>query len=647
MSDYSQQINDIFANGPVIGANAATILDPTWNATFNPDDQFSANAYINDPRVSICGVYTGAISSLGNMVAMALSDNKEWISGNTGASRIYQLNGQPITPSSYVYNPLTGGQTPVFTPPPGSAGIIYTVPFLSGYLRTYYNNPQLTTFGANSAIPALTGVMPSKFTDLQGNFVYYVDLQMTRLSGSQYWDNFYFINIFNQLVAYVLTTNAYTKGLLESEQKNLKYFGFNNYNEFITQGWSAYKGSEALIRSFNNIGKLVATIPDKIFGTSNGVVKSMIDNGLGNVGGLSDKLFNAGIIYQQIDNANYTQQLDAILQTITAPSDLTIIQQVLKTKVPTELFTSPLSYTSIQATSGLTNDSGFANLAEVGQDIFLKAPGSNFTLGVEVADLIAKIQTETSDSIESLATNDSLLTPAIVNTLRTYLPTLANNAPISMLNVIGTATGYYTEYIELVNEGIAELYATNYGPQIINILSEISRYFARVALSESENITASLYTPVPPPQTRINPNTGELDTIGGTGGYDWWQQQCFNKQAEYFALLNTIAADPAMKTIVNKININYDIACSFLYQEVTNYNKANISVSAFGDNSQIFSFVSSLPEYGIDRNQIGTDYILYQLSQPTVSGNIAQNILNQAKNSDFISNAGGKITGIV
>lgn len=646
MSDYSKQINDIFANGPVIGANAATILDPTWNATFNPDDQFSSNTYQNNPQVSICGVYTGSISSLGNMVAMALSDNVQWVSGNNGAIRKYQLNGQDITPSSYVYNPFTGGQNPVFTPPPGSSGTIYTVPFLSGYLRTYYNNPQLTTFGANSAIPALTGVMPSKFTNLQGSFVYYVDLQMTRLSGSQYWDNFYFINVFNQLISYVITTNNYTKGLLESEQKNLKYFGFNSYNEFITQGWSAYKGSEALVRSFKNIGKLVGTIPDQIFGTSNGVVKTMIDNGLGAIGGLSDKLFNSGIIYQQIANPAYTPQLNAILQTITAPNDLAVIQSVLESKIPTDLFSTPLSYTSIESTSGLTNDSGFANLAEVGKDIYLKAPGSNFIRGTEVASLIEKIQTETSDSIESLATNDSLLTPLIINTLRTYLPTLANNAPISMLNVIGTASGYYTEYIEMVNEGIAELYATTYGPQIISVLSEISRYYAKVPLSNSELLDAANYTPVPPPQTGIDSN-GNTYFIPGTGGYDWWQQQCFNKQAEYFALLNTIATDPAMKTIVDKINNNYDIVCSYLYQEVTNYNKANISVTAFTDNSQIFSFVSSLSEYGIDRNQIGTDYMLYQLSQPTASGNIAQNILNEAKNINFISNAGGKITGRV
>ena len=160
----------------------------------------------------------------------------------------------------------------------------------------------------------------------------------------------------------------------------------------------------------------------------------------------------------------------------------------------------------------------------------------------------------TSSSIEDLATNDSLLTPEIIQLLRNYLPLSANNAPISLLNVIGTASGYYTEYLELVNEGIAELYATSYGPQITSVLSEISRYFARIALSESENIAALNYTPVPAPQVGYSGETTYV--IPGTGGPDWWQTQCIAKQNEYLQLLKTIAADPALKTIVDKINNN-------------------------------------------------------------------------------------------
>lgn len=631
MSVYSGNVNGILGNINIISANSASLItDDGWGGYYTGNVGYTVSNVGNHTYgINILG--RGAISALGNMVAECLNSSGQgkYVSVATGSLV------QPTTVTYYNDGAAYGFSQPV-----------RAQPWMNGYFRQYWRDPTTCTFGANSAIPALTGVMPEKFTDMQGSFVYYVDLQIQRLSGNNSWDNFYFINAFNQLIGYVLTCNAYTKGLLEAEEKNLNYFGFQNYNELVTQGWSAYKASIALPIAFQNLGVLVQTIPLNIFGTSNGVTKSLIDAGLGVIGGLSTKLFDAGIIYQQIDNPAYTPQLNAILSGINNPEDLAIIQSVLKTTVPTDSFTSPLSYTSIESCSGLTNDSGFKTLAEVGKDLYLKAPGSNFLLGKEVTLLIRRIQNETSDSIEDLKTNDSLLTPELINSLRTFLPMSANNAPISLLNVIGTASGYYAENIELVNEGIAELYATNYGPQIINILSEITRYGGGVAISEAENTAAANYTPVPPPQF-VQTVEGDQRKIIGTGGANWWRVQQLAKISEYFALLNTIVADPAMTTIVSKINDNYNTACEFLHIEHTNYIKANLSVTSFGDNSQIFGFVSSMPEYAVDRNNIGTDYMLFALATDSVSGNIASTVLNQAKNNFFISNAGGKTTGLV
>lgn len=631
MSVYSGNVNGILGNINIISANSASLItDDGWGGYYTGNVGY-ITSNVSNHRYGINILGSGAISALGNMVAECLNAY--------GQSKYVSVaTGQLVQPSSITYydaGPLFSFNEPV-----------RAQPWMNGYFRQYWRDPTTCTFGANSAMPALTGVMPEKFTDMQGNFVYYVDLQIQRLSGNNSWDNFYFINAFNQLIGYVITCNAYAKGLLEAEQKNLEYFGFKSYNELVTQGWSAYKASIALPKAFENLGVLVETIPLNIFGTSNGVTKTMIDRGLGVIGNLSDQLFNSGIVYQQIENPNYTAQLNSILSSITNPTDLAVIQQVLKTTIPTDFFTSPLSYTSIESASGLVNDSGFKDLAAVGKDLYQKAPGSNFTLGAQVSNLIRQIQEETSDSIEDLKTNDSLLTPELIASLRTFLPLAANNAPISMLNVIGTASGYYAENIELVNEGIAELYATDYGPQIISILSDITRYGGGVALNESEKIAAERYTPVPPPQYTQSAD-GNPTTIGGTGGPNWWKVQQDAKIAQYFALLNTIVADPAMTSIVSKINDNYMTACEYLNIEHTNYIKANISITPFGDNSQIFSFVSSLPEYAVDRNNIGTDYMLFALATDSVSGNIASTILNQSKNNFFISNAGGKVTGLV
>ena len=623
MSDYSGQVNGILGNIEIYGANAASsITSVGWGGSYDADQSTPYSTedepFLINGVYSVNGVYGGSLSALGNMVAMSLNDTGEY-------KRLDKVTGEPALATSVISTPR--GFYSVYANNPNG---VNTVPWMVGYFRSYWRDPTRAIFGANSAIPAITGVMPERFTDMQGNFVYYVDLQLTRLSGNNSWDNFYFINAFNQLIGWLTTANTFTKGLLNTESQNLQYFGFNSYDDLITQGWNAYKASEALPAAFDNLGVLVETIPLGYFGTSNGVVKSMIDHGLGAIGNLSQQLYAAGIVYQEIGNPDYTAQLDAILKTITNSEDLSTVQAVLRTTVRADLFSSPLSYTQISFASGKVNDSGFADMAEVGRDIYLKAPGANFETGSDVATLIRNIQTSTSESIEELKTDSSLLTPEIIADLRQYLPMTADNAPISILDVIGTAAGYYTEYIELVNEGIAELYATDYGPQLIKVLSEITRYGAAIAINQSEINAALAWRPVP------------VDT-----GPGYWRYNQELKMAEYLALLDTVAADPAMQTTVEKINSNYDKACERVYIEHKNYNKANVEITSYSDNSQIFGFVSSIPGYAVDPGNIGTDYFLYQLSTPSTAGNIAQNLINQSKNSDSISNVGGRVSGAV
>jgi hypothetical protein len=442
---------------------------------------------------------------------------------------------------------------------------------------------------------------------MPGSFVYYVDLQTTRLTGGQYWYNNYAMNAFNQLLNWVNNTNKYNSALVNSENQNLQYHGVSSYNDLVTHGWSNYKSGSALITAFNNLGVLVETIPLGYFGTSNAVAKSMIDHGLGAIGNLSNLLHSVGISYSNIWDLEKTKQIDSILETITDPNDLTTIQEVLQTTVPAKLFKSPLSYTSIEITSGQANDSKFASLADVGTDMNLKNPGSTFTLGSQVSQFIVSIQSSTADSIEQLNSDTSLLSPEFITALRTFLPAnVGSNQPISILNVIGTATGYYANLLENVNEGLAELAATPYGPQITTVLSEISRYLS----------------------------------IGD-------QANCLASQSAYFALLNTIAADPKMAAIVNKINSNYTFVCSHLESEHTNYNKANFVASSYNDNGQLLNFTESLPTYTLDANGVGADYFWYQLCQPNAAGNVAQNLMNYVMNSNTVSSIGGKITGLV
>lgn len=632
----TSNINAILGAAPIVAANAAADINSiTWGG------QYTGNIAVKFPNQfgTVRGVYAGSISSQGNMVATQLAP--------IALRYVNILTGADISPIGNVYL-ASNIQAPIFASTirgPVSPGV---KPHMAGYFRQYWTDPRGITFGADSAMPALTGVMPAKFTDMQGSFVYYVDLQIQRLSGTDVWNNFYFINALNQVLSWVLTANEYSAGLIKSEETNLRYYGFESYDDLITQGFNKYKASAALVEAFKNLGSLVQYIPEGYFGTPNQVAKAMIDFGLGAVADFSDQLFRNGIVYEDIYNANYTERITRILRSVTDPDDLATIQQVFETTIP--VITTLLDYTSIEGASGLRNDSGFFNLSEVGKDLYLKAPGFNFTSGVQVAKLVEDIQNETSPSIEDLKTNDSLLTPDLIATLRQYLPLTANNAPVSILNVIGTASGYYTEQLELVNQGLAELLATDYGAQLRQLLIDISRYHAKIPLNLDEQRAADSFTPVPAPVTEEQSFRGEIRTkIIDPGGPDYYDVNRDRKIDEYYALLDTITSDQTgnVPFIVQKINNNYDYICELVHTEFVNYNKANITVDTYYDNSLLFAFVSGLPELGVDQNNIGTDFLLYGLCQPTTSGNIAQSLLGQGKNNNALGNAGVTITGVV
>jgi hypothetical protein len=308
---------------------------------------------------------------------------------------------------------------------------------------------------------------------------------------------------------------------------------------------------------------------------------------------------------------------------------------------------SPMAYTSIESASGLTNDSAFPNFAAFGRDIYQRAPGLGSQTGRSLATLIDSIQTDISANVEAITGNTTvgnsvpLLSQSIIDSLRTYLPLGEGNGPVSILNVIGTGAGYLTEGIRAVNLAISQLYATDYGPQIRDILTEISRFQSAYALTEAEVKAAASFTPVPPQTVNAD---GTL-----SGGLNYWGTKVEAKKTEYLDLLSTIAADTTgeIPAIVSQINENWLWCCRNLYYEMRNYNKANLSVTSFNDNSQYLSFVSSLPSYGADPQNIGTDYLLYGVCMPNEAGDTVKAVLGQGKTNQIFGENGVLVKNII
>ena len=541
---------------------------------------------------SATGVFNGSLSSHGNVIAMQINqgDYKSILIGDAGID-----------------------------------GPIYTYqPYLTGFLREYWRDPTQCTFGADSACPALTAVMPSQFTRTPGNALYYIDLQMTRLSGSNFFNNLYFINSFNQTLSWVTNSNTYLAALDNIETNNLNYYGSNTYQEFLTQGFSNYAIGQALRSALRNSGSMVVQISSGNFGTANAVAKQLLETGLGSIGNLTAKLTAANINFSDIYNSTYTAKITEILESITSKNDLSIIQSVIKSSISN--MTSPADYTSIEKCSGRSNDSIYTSLYDFGRNIYERMPGFAFTNGVQLANLIDLVLTQTSTNVENLATNSSLLPQEIIDSFRDKLPESPNGGTVNILNVIGCASGYLLDQLTAVNDFINQLSQTTYGTQIHNSLNNVTTAY---------NAYMASFSP------------GDSET-GIGASYDFRLEQNFNNaKSQYYSLLNTIANDPVTAPLIAQINSNWNSLCENLSYEVVNYNKANIDVSQFSDNTQILNFVAGLPSYATDPQNLGLDFFLYNLCQPNQAGDIVKSILNQAKNNESLSAAGVKIRGIV
>jgi hypothetical protein len=588
--------------GPQIGIIKNSSIQYRNAFTSDGDISFSPTGIIStDPNVNYnyanSGIYSGSLSSQGNLLAMQL------------------------TPYSPLPAPGSTAENPTYTP------------WLWGYFRAYWDDPRLTTFGANSAIPAITGVVPTKYSEqIPGNLVYWIDLAICRLLGIQSdqaasFNLFYFLQRFNEAIGYTDISNQFIAATNQAEDTNLSYYGSNNYADFVTNGFDIFNQGAALKKAFTNLGQIIQTVPSGGFGTINSIASIMIDKGLGFVNDLTENLLLAGVNLDDIYNPIYTKRIESILGAITAASDLLIIQGVLETSVNN--ITSPLDYISIEKVSGRPNDSAFATLADAGRKLFTLAPSLTFTNGSSLVTLLDTLRTDGAANL-NISTSTSTLNSAAITNIREFLPQTADNQTIAVLNVVGSAAGYYTEQLKKVNDAIAALYATPYGLQLRTVMENISKVSSRAIV---------------PDGITVNPTTGQTD--------QFWDSLVTQYTTEYFNLLQTIVSDPSdnIQFLVDTINTNYDYICQQLFFEISNYNKANFQtnldlVGNTAPNYSLWSFVSTLPYYAADPTNIGTDYLLYGLSQNNTSGNIAKAIIVESKNNQIIGQSGVGIKGL-
>lgn len=603
-------------------------------------------------RVTGTGIYAGSLSALGNLVAMSLNDT----------SPIYKVTDPAIKNErgGYGLGSIAATKAPIYKTgqvlskrqldalPASMVPKVKQVPYNTGFFREYWYNQRHTTFGNDSVIPALTGVIPRGLKDYDnnvvqgftGNVFYYVDLQIQRLLGEGKFNLDRFISIFRQAQSWAETSNKYLASLKNCEQP-LRNFKADTLEEYATQKWNKYKKGKALVTALRNLGKMGALVTDGElyngvwygFGTVGWVAKSLIENQLADQKttdgvSISDALLAESITISDIYNPDNEQKIKNILEKVSASGTLKLIQEVLETKVAN--ISSVLDYTSLEKVSGRPNDSSFKTLSEVGQDIFENQNTLVIESGPALADLIEGINpSPDAQGLEKIrGSAGQALDPAVATQLRKFLPMSPDGGPVSILQIIGMSSGYLKDTLDEINTLIDKLYKGKYGITIRDTLTEISRLKAEFPLSASEVQAAKSWIPTPTEtsvdetfdsveeqEMEINIITAGNVAINVDGeslgvnqplkiksqvkkkktkkvvtrraGPNYWQTRLATKIQDYYNLLGTAAADTDQDTAntVKALNEKWNYFCQSVYYEIANYQRGNFSTATEGSNA--------------------------------------------------------------
>jgi len=432
------------------------------------------------------------------------------------------------------------------------------------------------------------------------------------------------------MLGWLVTANEYVIATNNAQDKNLEYYGYKTYQELITQGYVNYQKGNCLRQALINVGTMVNEIRSGQFGTVNSVAKHLLNSGLGAIGDLTSKLTNSGVNIQDIYNSKYTLQITDILKSINSPNDLKTIQGVLKSSIPN--IKSAYDYSELEFAAGIPNDGVFQSLNSFGKDIYNKIPNLNVETGQQLVDSINNVLSDNYTTLNNLQSENSLLPKEIIDYIKNKLPESPTGGRVNLLNVIGCASGYLIEELNKVNQAIDQLNKTPYGKQIHaaleNVTLAFNEYRQNYFLLSEDGVNTNWPNQLPVVLQKYKINFDSAVNV-------------------YYNLLSQITSDPTTRTLAQQINGNWDRLCENISYEVRNFNKANLNIAPFDDNTAIYSFISTINSYSNDSQGLGIDYLLYGLAQPNESGDLVKAILNQFKNNNNLAQTGVNVNGLV
>lgn len=578
-------------------------------------------------------IYKGSLSSLGSMVAQGLNTADPDIIITT-AERGFET-GQRLSFAEFNNQSMELGDRLR-----GKAA-----PVTKGYIRQYWEDPRQITFGSDSEIPALTGVIPNPFTlkdgtrviGFTGSFIYYVDLQLKRFTGGDQWNINHFISVF-RLVQTSLTVNNQFLASAKNGEKPIENHGGSTMTEVNTRKFNRFKKGTSILSLFRNSGKLVENLTKGEFrdnewigfGSANAVIKSLVDNNFADIiinnQTLADTIEFAGIDYQDIWNPEYTTRFAQILKLITDKTTLKTIQETLKTNVVN--IESAFDFTIYEKVAGIKSDDNFKTISTVGKEFGIHHSSITATTGEEIATMIESVVVP-NISIESISGNGQTVNKRLTKEIRARLVKGEDNGPATMQDVAGVVSGNLLDQMKKINSGIAKIYETGPGQDIKNILQDISLINAKMVVEKARVLEESKKQRSP----KSPPIVSNLPAL---------EQELDRKKSLYKISVALAANNVALKSIVKEVNDNYLECCRALYREVSNWHLFNFSEIEPVDQTGQLSFIRDLNSFGEDADNIGTDDLFKGLLQDTEPGHRFAAALGLGKTDAAISKQGGR-----
>lgn len=472
--------------------------------------------------------------------------------------------------------------------------------FDSSELVQLYTDVRAALTGASVAIPDVPSYLNGKVSSTSETSI---TAAVTSAAAAIAPNTKKFISNFMAADSFAQTSFTWLGAMSDIGTKTFDSFGLGvtNFSGMVSGGLgTVFAAASGAKPDFNALSSTLTKF-GSAFDSSNlqkmfdpaGFVKNLQKQGLGNVGGLADTLTAAGLDPNNLDSAN-PDVIKQALSTVTGADLLKIISQtkmILPANTPISSAADLLDAKKVVSNSELAALPG-GTLDGLGNA--LSNMGGNFKSAAAIATTLA------ATKIPVLKHLDALQSPLPANIASSFKSKLGlGDGPFgnpTVSDIIGTAAGYkHTDAFTTLVNGHTAILASTEGKALKSAATDL--------IADPSNAT---------------------------------------KLSAFTAAQTAITSSPALAKVTSDCAAAVTASSTQLATEATNQTKAGLVVAAATtpNASQLLAFANKLPTFGIDKQQVGYNYILTQMATDDQYGEAIIASLSEGQNSAKNSAAG-------